>query len=78
MPDCERAESKNKYAGQNNCGYGQLPDLVCSQWEQNNSNGRLLSQSRQLQDRDRAEAKNNNAEQTYCGYGQLPDREHDK
>ena len=40
LPDRERAELKNKNARQSCCGYGQLPDLVCSQLEQNSSNSR--------------------------------------
>ena len=40
LPDGERAESKNNNARQNYCGYGKLPDLVCSQLEQNGRNSR--------------------------------------
>ena len=74
MPDCERAESKNKYAGQNNCGYGQLPDLVCSQLKQDSIilECVLVVMAGCLTDCERAESKNVNARQNYCGYGQLP------
>ena len=74
LPDRERAELKNKNARQSCCGYGQLPDLVCSQLEQNSSNSRRYCHGHgQLPDRERAGEKNKNVRQEYSVYGQLPD-----
>ena len=38
FPALEWAEAQNSNAGQKYCGYGWLPDRVCSQLEQNSSN----------------------------------------
>ena len=49
-----------------------MPDLVCSQSEQNSSDSRQDRHGHgQFPDRERAEEKTTNAKQNYCGYGQL-------
>ena len=52
LPDRERAEVKTKNARQKYCGYGQLPDLVCSQLEQNSNSRQCCHGHGQLPDRE--------------------------
>ena len=62
-----RGQTNN--ARQDYCAYGQLPDLVSSQMEQNKST--VLSRSWPVAGQSTCGGKNQKAKHIYCGYGQL-------
>ena len=72
MFDRERAEAKKHISSQKFCGYGQLPDLLCSQLKiiVVILDGVVMVMARCLTES--APRRKKNDIQNYCGYGQLP------